>query len=207
MKNARILLILGIVTNFGIGLFTNYASSEVPEFFRENPLLVWFVLLLLLAILLVLEFRNSRSQQNVYVSRGNNKSMSSYDYDIFLSYSHKDADWVRNILLKELEERGFKVAIDFRDIKGGKFTIDAIEEFVEKSKHVIAVFSPDYVQSEWGTLENVLARTLDPAQRNRKLIPVLYRDTKLSLSIRAINYVDFREPTAQKWDQLIQSIM
>lgn len=133
--------------------------------------------------------------------------MRTYEYDIFISYSHHNKEWVRNTLLVELERRGFKVAIDFRDFRTGEFTIDAIERLVQTSKRVLAVFSPSYSESEWGSLENILARTLDPSQKNRKLIPILYKPTNLSLSLRAINYLDFTNPTLQSWDQLVQSLI
>jgi hypothetical protein len=37
-----------------------------------------------------------------------------YKYDVFISYSHKDEDWVVNTLLPALENVGLKVCIDFR---------------------------------------------------------------------------------------------
>jgi hypothetical protein len=38
-----------------------------------------------------------------------------FKYDVFISYSHKDQEWVRNILLPTLEKQGLKVCIDYRD--------------------------------------------------------------------------------------------
>jgi hypothetical protein len=38
-----------------------------------------------------------------------------FKYDVFISYSHKDEEWVRNILLPTLEKQGLKVCVDYRD--------------------------------------------------------------------------------------------
>ena len=38
-----------------------------------------------------------------------------YQYDVFISYSHRNKEWVRGILLPRLENAGVKVFIDFRD--------------------------------------------------------------------------------------------
>ena len=40
-------------------------------------------------------------------------------YDVFISYSSKDADWVRGSLLQGLEDAGLRVYIDFRDFETG----------------------------------------------------------------------------------------
>jgi protein toll len=43
-----------------------------------------------------------------------------YSYDVFISYSHADEDWVVKTLLPRLEAEGLKVCIDYRDFKPGK---------------------------------------------------------------------------------------
>ena len=40
--------------------------------------------------------------------------MADFKYDVFISYSHKDEEWVRNVLLPTLEKQGLKVCIDYR---------------------------------------------------------------------------------------------
>ena len=43
-----------------------------------------------------------------------------FKYDVFISYSSANEDWVRKDLLSTLEKAGLKVCIDFRDFKAGK---------------------------------------------------------------------------------------
>lgn len=42
------------------------------------------------------------------------------EYDVFISYSSEDEDWVKQDLLKNLEAEGYKVYIDFKDFVPGK---------------------------------------------------------------------------------------
>jgi hypothetical protein len=41
-------------------------------------------------------------------------------YDVFVSYSHDDEEWVENTLLERLEAAGLRVCIDFRDFAPGR---------------------------------------------------------------------------------------
>ena len=43
-----------------------------------------------------------------------------FKYDVFISYSHADEDWVVNTLLPTIEDAGIKACIDFRDFVPGK---------------------------------------------------------------------------------------
>jgi hypothetical protein len=42
---------------------------------------------------------------------------SGYIFDVFISYSHADSEWVRGELLRHLEEAKPKVMIDHRDLE------------------------------------------------------------------------------------------
>lgn len=61
-----------------------------------------------------------------------------YDYHAFVSYSHSDADWVRNQLLPCLESTNppYRVCIHERDFTPGKWIIDNIIENIENSLKV-----------------------------------------------------------------------
>ena len=42
-----------------------------------------------------------------------------FDYDVFISYSSRDKQWVRGELLKGIEKAGLRAFIDFRDFTRG----------------------------------------------------------------------------------------
>ena len=44
-------------------------------------------------------------------------------YDVFVSYSGNDQDWVLNTLFKTMTSQGYEVCIDFKDFTPGKFRL------------------------------------------------------------------------------------
>lgn len=127
-------------------------------------------------------------------------------YDVFISYSHHDFDWVSKTLVPTLENRGFSVCVDYRDFQGGAFSAEEMESAVANSRHTIIVLSPDYITSDWTKFENIMAQTLDPGAATRRLIPILLRDCTLPLRLRTMTYRDFRGG-ATPWTLLTQDLM
>ena len=132
-----------------------------------------------------------------------------YQFDAFISYSHRDADWVRNWLLPRLDARSLRVFIDFRDFQLGAPLLTEIEHGVISSKKTLIVLSPEYLASAWTELENILVQTQDPAAHARRLIPILLKPCKLPLRIGALVYLDFSEPQRgpAQFERLVESIL
>lgn len=129
-------------------------------------------------------------------------------YDVFLSYSHRDATWVRSVLLPKLEANGLRVCIDVRDFALGAPLITEIERAVSQSRKTLLVLTPDYLASEWAEFENILVATLDPAARARRLLPLLLKPADLPLRIRALNYLDFSQGAEEAflWQRLVAAL-
>ncbi len=206
-----IITVILVITQFLINLLTNYASVDIPIIFEKYPSLLWISILICLIIILSTTLvlgRREEHPKNVTAKQDNKNNSSELGnaYDIFISYSHHQFDWVHNSLVPKLENHGFNVLIDSKFV-AGKFGIAQIEDGVLYCKHVIAVLTPEYIVSEWATLENTMAQTLDPAARNRKLIPILLKDTELPPRFKMIHYRDFRNTSDEKWNQLIQDLI
>jgi hypothetical protein len=133
--------------------------------------------------------------------------MPSVQYDVFVSYSHSDATWVRGTLVPRLEANNFSVMIDYRDFVAGSLSVDEMQRGVEQSRHVLLVLTPDYIRSDWSHFENAMAQATDPAARWRKVIPVLLRDCSIPLRIRIVHYRDLRTDDPQQWDLLIRDLI
>jgi hypothetical protein len=127
--------------------------------------------------------------------------------DVFLSYSHHDVEWARNTLLPRLEERGFTTFIDYRDFRGGSFSVEEMQRAVLQARRVVLVLTPSYVISEWTKFENVMAQTLDPGAVQRKLIPILCQDCNIPLRLSIIHYRDLRLNDESQWELLFRDLM
>lgn len=117
-----------------------------------------------------------------------------FKYDVFISYSSKDREWVRGELLPAIEKMGFKVCIDFRDFEPGAPSLNEMERAVVQSKKSLLVLSSAYLQSEWAEIENLMIQTLSPANRQRRLIPLLKQKCELPLRIGSLTYINFVDP-------------
>lgn len=83
-----------------------------------------------------------------------------FAYHAFISYSHFDADWVREQLMPCLESSKppYNLCIHERDFMPGKWIIDNIIENIESSRKVIFVLSRHFVNSEWCNYELYFAQ-------------------------------------------------
>src|SRR4030095_11089323 len=81
---------------------------------------------------------------------------SQFQYDVFISYSHKDKSWVTLEFLPELEQAGLRVMSDARDVSVGIQSIQNMTEAMERARYIIPVLTPNWVASEWTAFEGYL---------------------------------------------------
>jgi hypothetical protein len=132
-----------------------------------------------------------------------------YKYDVFISYSHDDRDWVRKELLPRLEQAGLKVIIDYRDFVIGMPSLVNIETAVDNSRYTLVVLTPAWLESQWAEFEGLLVSTRDPAGRKRKLIPLMLEPCQqLPPRIAMLTYADFTVPSQRdtEMERLLKSI-
>ena len=117
-----------------------------------------------------------------------------FRYDVFISYSHKDAAWVQIVFRKELEKAGLKVGIDTRDFPIGGLSVESMVEAIQQARHIVAVLTPNWVASEWTGFEGYLVTTIDPTGKQRRLLPVMLEPCKPPPHIAFLTYADFTDP-------------
>ncbi|XP_059194512.1 toll-like receptor 18 [Centropristis striata] len=83
-----------------------------------------------------------------------------FTFHAFISYSHSDADWVKEELLPCLENNrnSYRLCIHERDFMPGRWIIDNIIDNIESSRKVIFVLSRHFVNSEWCNYELYFAQ-------------------------------------------------
>jgi hypothetical protein len=118
-----------------------------------------------------------------------------FQYDAFISYSHHDSAWVRNVLLPHLEDEGLRVCIDFRDFELGAPSLVNMENAVERSRKTLIVLTPAWLESEWTAFESLLIQSDDPAGRRARMIPLRLKPCEPPRRIAMLTYVDFTQPS------------
>jgi len=131
-----------------------------------------------------------------------------YAYDVFVSYSHQEADWVRGRLVPRLKAAGLTVCIDVESFRLGGALLAEMERAVDSSRKTVLVLAPSYLKSAWTELETVLLQTPDPANRLRRLLPILRIRCAVPARIASFNRLDFTAlgPDDAEFARLIAAI-
>jgi hypothetical protein len=83
-----------------------------------------------------------------------------------------------------------------------------MERGVVKCRKTLLVLTPNYVASGWGEIENIMVQTLDPANRELRLIPLLKAECEKPLRIGALTHIDFTDGADLDlaWRQLLTAL-
>lgn len=80
-----------------------------------------------------------------------------FRYNVFVSYSHRNKEWVRGWLVPQLQQAGLAVCIDHESFKPGAPSITEMERAVRQSRKTLLVLTPEYLLSGWTEFENIMA--------------------------------------------------
>lgn len=117
---------------------------------------------------------------------------------LFLSYSHKDRDFVLKLYNTLLSSK-IDVFIDDKDIKIGDNILDRIEKGLTEATGLLYVISKSSTKSKWVNDELGMARVKALSKKDMFTIyPLLIDDVELPLSIRQLKYADFKDWTVNE---------
>lgn len=116
-----------------------------------------------------------------------------FPYDVFISYSHADQDWVWNWLIPRLKAEGLILCTDQESFDIGVPSLVNMENAVLASRHTLLVLTPAYMNSQWTLYEQILAQTQDPIGQRQRTLPVLREPCELPPRIAMLTYVDLAE--------------
>lgn len=124
---------------------------------------------------------------------------------VFISYSHKDKEWVRNWLLPRLENNGIETHIDYRDFEIGVATVLNMERAVEKCAKTLLVLTQHWIDSEYTQFEGIMVQTEDPIGLKKKILPLKLNGCELPRRLQILTYADFSDKN--NWDFQIERVV
>jgi hypothetical protein len=116
---------------------------------------------------------------------------------LFFSYSRDDHPFAAR-LAQDLTVAGGWVWLDQRDISPGERWDAAVENALARCDTVIAILSPSSVSSP-----HVLDEISFGLEKDKRIVPVLYRECAIPLRLGRIQYLDFQTD----YDQGLQRLM
>jgi WD40 repeat protein len=126
---------------------------------------------------------------------------SPFDYDVYLSYSHKDKPTIRK-LADKLTSDGIRVWLDEDVIQTGDSIPLAIKKGLAKSRVLVICWSKNYADSEWAQFETNTFQFRDPNDRERRFVPLRLDKQEMSESLRQLLSIDYRRRGKKEYERL-----
>jgi len=117
-------------------------------------------------------------------------------HDIFLSHNGVDKTWTEKLasdIEASLDGNKLKVFFDKWDIIPGSDVPVELEKALRESRYIALVMSPEAFKSDWVSLEVSTSIYIDPAAKQRKIIPLLRRPCEIPLTLQRLNRIDFTD--------------
>jgi hypothetical protein len=112
--------------------------------------------------------------------------MDSYQFDFFISYASPDRAWAEWIAW-QLQETGATVWLDSWEVAPGQNLVRAIADAVERSHSVIAVISPESLESRRHTTEEWFSFLVGGPEK--RVVPVVVAPTDVPALLRPISQI------------------
>ena len=118
----------------------------------------------------------------------------------FFSYSREDSSFALR-LAEDLKHAGVAVWMDQLDIEPGVSWDRAVELALNRCSSMLIVLSPHSVRSE-----NVLNEVSVALSREKRVIPILYRDCDIPFQLVRMQHVDFRSDYDSGLSSLLKTL-
>ncbi len=124
---------------------------------------------------------------------------------VFVSYSHRQAEWVRDRLCPALKAGGAEVLIDVTRFRAGIALHQQMDATQDQADVHLLVLSPDYLSSAACVHEMDRAIALDPTFAKCCILPVVRVPCTLLTGIKAPLYVRLDDDSvSDQWDRVMK---
>lgn len=118
-------------------------------------------------------------------------------HSVFISYSRRESPFV-DVLLDALEDDGLRVWVDYHSLVPGRRWLDQIFEGIRQADVFLLVVSKASMSSPTVELEYKQA-----LEQNKRIILIIFEATNLPVSLRACEWIDFRNSFRKRKDDLL----
>lgn len=130
---------------------------------------------------------------------------------IYIAYANRDGRELAQRLTKDLEETGYKVWLDSREIRGGQLWAEEIKRAIQESWAMLLIMTPGSLQSPYVVGGDVEVSDIPTAIENKiTILPLLYDDSidvrEFPFDIGKRQYIDFRHNYSSAFDQLQKAL-
>ena len=138
---------------------------------------------------------------------GQTRKSSSGGYDVFLSYSHKDARLAKTAFDTLMIARPqLRVFYDKGSLASGDSWLMKIAESLDSARRVVALYTPDYWQSPYCKDEFMAALTRQRDTGTDVLYPIYLRTAQIPYLFRTLQHEDCREADSRKLSAACRSL-
>jgi hypothetical protein len=126
-------------------------------------------------------------------------------FDAFISYAREDGD-AAMVIANSLKSARLRVYLDELELDHGTAWQQHIFDALDVTKRVVAVYSPDYVQSKVCQEEFNIAWARGRKNSSAIIFPVYWRSGDLPTYMEMLSYVDCRERRSDKLGEACQML-
>lgn len=139
-------------------------------------------------------------------------SLGDLPYDVFVSFSQLDYEWVVHTLTPNLENRAlpYKLCLHQRDFPVGEPIAESISRAVENSRCTLLLVTPNFLESEWCMYEFKTAHQ-GALSKDCKVVMILDdkvntrgMDKTLAAYIKTYTYIRFKDRLF--WEKLVYAL-
>lgn len=127
-------------------------------------------------------------------------------YDVYVSYSRRDDEWVHTILVPRLQAAGLRVFVDYIGLKPGMNWEYAVSQALIRSRNMVLVLTPSSVVSTFILSE--ASRFLSAShgtETQRQLIPLLLKKCSVPELIARFQWIDFTSES--RWSASMSELL
>jgi hypothetical protein len=132
-----------------------------------------------------------------------------YAYDVFVSYSQADKEWVYQTLVPRLAQARLLIFIADRERILGQPSSRNIDTAIAQSRKVLLILTPDWLQNEWAVFEPLFEHLSISDDGRPRVLPLLRKPCQnLPERLGVLSHADFTESEIwdEEWARLLQAV-